>query len=169
MGRVDGWPQTPTPDPHPFLLGSHHGGRNWSLESPCFGVRTSGRSPKPKLQGLKFPLVFAQKHLAQAAPPPPRSPLPACPPVFLSFHAGTFWSELGSVVGRAASRRQDLEGLRTVPWPQFSCGTDPDSWVQGLAFPLGPMTRVGRALRASMGLTLLPGLTSLSSPLVPPF
>ena len=80
MGRVDGWPQTPTPDPHPFLLGSHHGGRNWSLESPCFGVRTSGRSPKPKLQGLKFPLVFAQKHLAQAAPPPTLSPpcLPAC-------------------------------------------------------------------------------------------
>lgn len=87
-------------------------GRDRSPESLFFGVRMSGRTPKLTLQGLKFPLVFAQKCLAPSAHRPVLS-LPAARLPVLAV--GTFQPGLGCVVVRGASRRQDFwKGLGTA-------------------------------------------------------
>ena len=95
----------PTPTPLSHCLGATVG-RNSPLGSLFFGVRTSGRIPKLTFQGLKFPLVFAQKRLAWSALPlsSPSPPAPAYQPASLSLaleHSGQSWAPWCG----AASRR----------------------------------------------------------------
>lgn len=53
------------------------------LRKVCsLGSKHLAGPPEVTLQGLKFPLVFAQKYLAWSSPTPLLS-LPACPPAFL--------------------------------------------------------------------------------------
>lgn len=74
-GRQDGR-QAPAPEAQPLLLPGSRGRQDLFSRNPLSGVGTSGRAPEDMLQGLKFPLVFAQKCVAGSAKP--LLPLPAC-------------------------------------------------------------------------------------------